>query len=95
MDSEMPTGWPNGFGQLAASTGMCCQRTLETSRVVVRLHRTTDPPWAHLWAMFLCEQKGGSRAGRREKRFANLALAKKQGEGNSGDWLDQPGDSQT
>ena len=62
-------------GQFAASTRMCCQRTPEPSRVVVRLHRTTDPPRAHLWATFLCEQKGGSLAGRREKRLANLATA--------------------
>ena len=44
-------------GQFAASTGTCCQRTPEPSRVVVRLHRTTDPPRAHLWPTFLCEEK--------------------------------------
>ena len=54
---------------------MRLQRTPEPARVVVRLHRTTDPPRAHLCAMFPCEQKGGSLAGRRVKRFTNLATA--------------------
>ena len=29
----------------------------------------------HLWPTFLCEEKGGSLAGRRVKRFTNLATA--------------------
>ena len=32
----------------------------------------------HLWPTFLCEEKGGSLAGRREKRFTNLAIAEKR-----------------
>ena len=73
MAEEAPAGWPNGFG--AAGAGMRLQRTPEPARVVVRLHRTTDPPRAHLWAMFPCEQKGGSLAGRREKRLTSVATA--------------------
>ena len=71
-------------GQFAASTWMCCQRTPEPSRVVVRLHRTTDPPRAHLWATFLCEQKGGSAGGSPAKRLYRLATANKRGEGKPG-----------
>ena len=60
-------------GQFAVSTGMSCQRTPEPTRVVVRLHRTTDPPRAHLSVTFLCEQKGDSPGGSREKRSTNPA----------------------
>ena len=59
-------------GQFAVSTGMCCQRTPEPSRVVVQFHRTTVPPRAHLWAMFLCDQKGGSAGGSPAKRLTRL-----------------------
>ena len=64
-------------GQFAASTGMCCQRTPEPSRVVGRLHRTTDPSGCAFFGLrfFAQTKKGNSRAGRREKRFAILAVA--------------------
>ena len=82
-------------GQFAVSTGMCCQRTPEPSRAVVQLHRTTDPPRAHLWPTFLCEEKGGSLAGRREKRLPSLATANMRAEeGGRRETLDQTGDSQ-
>ncbi len=57
---------------------MRLQRTPEPARVVVRLLRTTDPPRAHVWAMFLCEQKGGSAGGSPAKRLTSLAIAAKQ-----------------
>ena len=59
-------------GQFAASTRRCCQRTPEPSRVVVRILRTTYPPRAHLWAPFLCEQKGCSADGSPARRSTNL-----------------------
>ena len=70
-----PAGWPNGLSQVAAGAGLRIKRTPQPSRVVVRLHRTTDPPRAHLWAMFLCEQKGGSAGGSPAKRLTSLATA--------------------
>ncbi len=83
LAEEVPAGWPNGFGQFAAGAGMRLQRTPQPARAVVRLHRTTDPPRAHLWAMFLCEQKepapdlirGGSAGGSPAKRLTSLAAA--------------------
>ena len=81
-------GWPGGFGkarrvarrdsgQFADSTGMCCQRTPEPSRAVVQLHRTTDPSGCAFFGLrfFAQTKKGDSRAGRREERFAILAVA--------------------
>ena len=60
-------------GQFAVSTGTCCQRTPEPSRVVVQLHRTTEPPRAHLLVTFLCEQKSDSAGGSRNNRLTSLA----------------------
>ena len=70
-----PIEWPNGSGQFAAGARMRLQRTPEPAREVVRLYHTTDPPRAHLWPTFLCEEKGGALAGRREKRLTKLAIA--------------------
>ena len=64
-------------GQFAVSTGMCCQRTPEPACAVVQLHRTTDPPRAHLWPTFLCEEKGGAAGGSPAKRLTSLATASK------------------
>ena len=61
--------------QFGVSAGTHCRQTPKPARAVVRLHRTTDPPRAHLWPTFLCEEKGRSLAGRREKRLTSLALA--------------------
>ncbi len=65
-------------GQFAVSTRKCCQRTPELARVVVRLLRTTDPPRAHLWPTFLCEEKGGAAGGSPAKRLTSMATAKHQ-----------------
>ncbi len=57
----------------------------------MRLHRTTDPPRAHLWATFLCEQKGGSAGGSPAKRLTSLAKSNKSASGAERD----DGDDQT
>ena len=45
-------------GQFAASTRMCWQRTPEPSRIVVRLHRTTDPSGCHFsWLLLFGQEK--------------------------------------
>ncbi len=50
---------------------------------------------SHLLATFLCEQKGSSLAGRREKRLPSLATANMRAEeGGRRETLDQTGDSQ-
>ncbi len=64
-------------GQFGVSAGMRCRQTPEPACIVVRLHRTTDPPRAHLLVTFLCEQKSDSRAGRREKRLTSLGTVPK------------------
>ncbi len=97
MAEEVPAGWPNGFGQFAAGAGMHLQRTPEQACVVVRLLRTTDPPRAHLWAMFLCEQKGGSAGGSPAKRLTSLVTDEQTRGGGrrARETLGQSGDDQT
>ena len=53
------------------------RRTPEPTRAVVQLHRTTDPSGCAFFGLrfFAQTKKGNSRAGRREKRFAILAVA--------------------
>ncbi len=65
-------------GQFGVSAWMRCRQTPEPARAVVRFHRTTAPPRAHLWATFLCEQKGGSAGGSPAKRLTRLVKAQKK-----------------
>ncbi len=62
-------------GQLGVSAGMHCRQTPEPACAVVRRHRTTDPPRAHLLVTFLCEQKSDWVGGSRTIRLTHLAIA--------------------
>ena len=78
MDSEKSEGWPEGIRASSLSAqGRAVGEPRSQTRVVVRLHRTTDPPRAHLWPTFLCEEKGGAAGGSPAKRFTYLASANK------------------
>ena len=57
---ESPQGGRMDLASSLQVPRMRLQRTPLPACVVVRLLRTTDPLRRYLWAMFLCEQKGGS-----------------------------------
>ncbi len=59
---------------------MHLQRTPEPARVVVRLHRTTDPPRAHLWAISVRAERwlGGRQPGETLHQCGDIQHAKNQ-----------------